>query len=118
MRGRKLWLRAETQSGPLSVYVVKELRNESGDPLHAEYDPDTHTILVEWCENATKMKQDLHHELLHVCFAGSSGDARENALGPDYVTREEKLVSFLEPVHFDLLMRNGWLKYPNPPRPK
>lgn len=121
MRGRRLWLKFEAHGGTIPVYVQRgELKDDDGNDVDAYYEPDTPCIVVKSTDNVTMMKQRLHHELLHVCFGAHSGDAREPVLGSDTVEgraqREEQIVSFLEPIQFDILTRNKWLRYPNPPR--
>jgi folate-dependent phosphoribosylglycinamide formyltransferase PurN len=102
--------------------VVRDVVDAEGNSLDAQYDPEAPIILVKHVDHAARMQMTLHHELLHVCFAAHSGDARQAALGPrtheGRARREEAIVSFIEPVQFDLLVRNGWLKYPKPPRLK
>lgn len=122
MRGRRLWLRAQAHGGVIPVFVIKVLEDEDGYALDGQFDQEAPLILIRQVDNVSAMKQTLHHELLHVCFRGHSGTARETVLHSSTVDgrarREEDIISFLEPVQFDLLVRNGWLKYPNPPRVK
>lgn len=122
MKGRRLWLKVETLLGPVPVFVVKTLEDDDGFDLSGLFDQDKPEILIRQIDNVMSMKQTLHHELLHVCFRAHSGTAREAVFKSRTVEgrhdREEELVSFLEPVQFDLLVRNGWLRYPNPPRLK
>jgi len=122
MRGRRLWLKVQVHGGVIPVYVVKDLPDDNGDDLDGYFDQEKPLILVRQIDSASAMKQTLHHELLHVCFRGHSGVARETILRSRTVEgrarREEDLISFLEPVQFDLLVRNKWLRYPNPPKVK
>ena len=122
MRGRRLWLRVQVHGGSIPVYVDKgPLVSDEGYECDAFYERDTPQIVVKWTGNVAAMKQKLHHELLHVCFGAHTGDAREPLFGRSVGARDKKeelIVSFLEPVQFDLLVRNGWLRYPNPPRIK
>jgi hypothetical protein len=122
MRGRRLWLRVQVHGGVIPVFVTKILEDDNGDDLDGYFDQDIPCVLIRQVENVSAMKQTLHHELLHVCFRGHSGTAREKILRgrtPDgRARREEDIISFLEPIQFDLLVRNGWLRYPSPPRIK
>lgn len=124
MRGRRLWLTVSTHGGKIPVYVVKgDLYAADGETeIEAHYDRAKPEIVVLQMGNIAMMKQNLHHELLHVCFGGVSGHVREGIFKATTAraleVREEDLVCFLEPVQFDLLVRNGWLRYPNPPRVK
>lgn len=108
MRGRRLWLKVETAAGLVRVYVVKQLEDEDGHDLEGIFLPDTNEVLVRQIDAVVSMKSTLHHELTHVAlrFAVAS------------VQREENLIRELEPQQFDILTRNGWLRYPNPPRVK
>lgn len=119
MRGRRLWLKVQVHGAVIPVFVVKQVDAENSD---GEYDQEIPAILIRQTDNVASMKQSLHHELLHVCFRGHSGTTRESILGSKTIEgrakREEAIISFLEPVQFDLLVRNGWLRYPNPPRVK
>jgi hypothetical protein len=122
VRGRRLWLKVEAHGGTIPVYVTKGpiLDDDGVTELDAFYEKDSPCIVIKSSDNVAAMKQRLHHELLHVCFGAHSGDAREKVLGartPEgRAKREEDIVSFLEPVQFDMLVRNKWLRYPNPPR--
>jgi len=121
MKGRRLWLRAATVLGPLPVYVTSRPIEVEGHPVDAYFDREKPEIVIEQVANVDLMKMRLHHELLHLCWGAHSGDARAPILGrtPEARARkEEAIVSFLEPVQFDLLVRNRWLKYPNPPKVK
>ncbi len=117
MRGRRLWLKVQVHGGMIPVFVVKQVDTEGSD---GEYDQEIPAILIRQTDNVASMKQSLHHELLHVCFRGHSGTTRESILRSKTIEgrakREEDIISFLEPIQFDLLVRNGWLRYPNPPR--
>lgn len=119
MRGRRLWMKLEAHGGTIPVYVQRgELKDDEGNDVDAYYEKDKPEIVIKHSDNAAGMKMKLHHELLHVCFGSHSGDAKA-FLGSTYDARgkrEEDIVSFLEPIQFDLLVRNGWLRYPNPPR--
>lgn len=122
MKGRRLWLRVSVHGGTVPVYVAKGplLDDDGVTAVDAWYDKDVPEIVIEQKDNEVAMKMKLHHELLHVCFGAHSGDAKA-FLGSTYESRskrEEDVVSFLEPVQFDLLVRNGWLRYPKPPRVK
>lgn len=119
MKGERLWIKAECQTGPLTIVASKNTIEEDGHELHACYEPDRSRVTVADTEEQ-KMKRSLLHELLHVCFDGASGDLREKVLGgktkEERDEREELIVSFLESPLFDLLTRNGWLRFPKPPR--
>lgn len=122
MRGRRLWLRVSAHGGTIPVYVAKgPLFDDDGvTEVDAWYDREVNEIVVKQLDNVAAMKMKLHHELIHVCFGSHSGDARA-FLGKSVEARakhEEDIVSFLEPVQFDLLVRNKWLRYPKPPRVK
>lgn len=122
VRGRRLWMKIAAHGGVIPVYVTKDEASLTVDDceVDAYYDPDGPYILIRSMDNISMMCQRLHHELLHVCFGAHSGDAREVVLGSKTpagrAKREEMIVSFIEPVQFDLLVRNGFLHYPKPPR--
>ena len=113
---RKLWTKISANGRDISVYVVARVDEEGSQ---AEYDYDTNSINVME-QNAHEMKQSLHHELMHVCCDSCGGELRQWALGhrtPKMrAIREERIISFLEPRQYDILVRNGFLKYPDPPR--
>lgn len=119
MRGRRLWIKAEGQTGPLKIYVTKKEIDIEGVRCKASFDPEKDEIEVAATTGEQAMKRSLLHELLHKCFAGASGDLREKILGdktPEARSeREELIVSYLEPILYDLLTRNGWLRIPKPP---
>lgn len=118
---RRLWLTVQAHGGTVPVYVAKVVIGDEGEEVEAYFDRTKPEIVIEQAENVALMKSRLHHELLHLCFGAHSGDARAPVLGRTPAARakrEEAVVSFLEPVQFDLLVRNGWLRYPNPPKVK
>ena len=122
MRGRRLWTKVEAHGHLIPVFVVKSLIDDNGDDLDGFFDQDKPEILVRQIDNASAMKSTLHHELMHVCFRGHCGTTRETILRSKTqdgrAKREEEIIAFLEPLQFDLLMRNKWLRYPNPPKVK
>jgi hypothetical protein len=118
---RKLWLTVIGCAGMrIPVYCARGLLHLDGAQVDAFFDVDTPEIVIAWVPNTAVMKLRLHHELLHVCFGTYSGDTKAQVLGGRTTNarwaREEHVVSFLEPVQYDLLVRNGWLRYPDPPR--
>ena len=121
MRGRRLWFRLKVHGGVTPAYVTnRPIYDDDGNEVDAYYDKEKNELVVKQSDNVAAMKQRLHHELLHVCFGAHSGDARA-FLGKTVESRgkrEEDIVSFLEPVQFDMLVRNGFLRYPKPPRVK
>ena len=120
MRGRRLWCKFEAHGGTVKVYLNKKPLELEGHAVEAFYDPDKGTIDIQWLPSESRLKSTLVHEMLHVCFRGHSGDMREKVLGPKTSNgrhdREEMIVSFLEPVLFDVLTRAGFLKIPRPPK--
>lgn len=115
---RRLWFRLHSQAGQIPVFVTQEDLTVDGALAEAYYDKATPCIVIKYTDNVDAMKMRLHHELLHVCFGSHSGDA-VSFLGRTPSARdkrEEHLISFLEPIQFDLLKRNGFLRYPNPPK--
>jgi hypothetical protein len=123
MRGRRLWLKVQAHGSVIPVYVSKTVVDDDGvTEIFGYFDSEAPLIIIRAMDNIASMKQTLHHELLHVCFGAHSGDAREMVFKgktrDGRAKREEEIISFLEPVQFDLLVRNGWLRYPNPPRLK
>lgn len=113
---RKLWLKLSAHGREIPVYVVNVV---DGDDSGGEYDYENNRINIKSSPNIHEMKSALHHEFHHVFFDGCSGDVRQRVLGPKTVKgraqREEQIVSYLEPVSYDILVRNGFLKYPDPP---
>ena len=119
---RKLWLTGEAQGGPFEVFETAEDIVEDGircKGFFATVVGRHDEISVSSQQGPSMIKQSLFHELLHKAFGTISGDLREYILGDKTpegrATREELIVSFLEPVLFDLLARNGWLNIPDPP---
>ena len=117
---KRLWCKLSSARGNIRVYVTDRDLDADGVDANAYFDPETNEILVRVTPAEDQMKMWLLHELLHVCWADSSGDLREKILGAKTYEqrheREELIVSFLEPVLYDLLTRNGCLKLPRPPR--
>ncbi len=121
MRGRRLWMKLQTQRGELRVYVTKEpLKDNDGGRADALFDEDLNTINIAHGPDVGFMKMKLLHELLHVCFSPATGDIKQSVLGgrlhENVWKREEMVVAFLEPVLFDLLSRNRLIRIPNPPK--
>lgn len=121
MKGRRLWMKVEARGRTIPVFVVKTLEDEeTGHDYQGVFHYEVPEILIRQIDDKGAMKQTLHHELLHVCFTGHSGDKRAHLFNSQSKNtrekREEQMVSFLETEQYDLLYRNGWLKYPNPPR--
>ena len=91
-----------------------------GDSCDAYFDLQKNIIEIAWKPDESFLKMKLMHELLHVCFSAHSGQMLAKVLGgksdEEREEREELIVSFLEPVFYDLLSRNGWLKFPKPPK--
>lgn len=117
-------MKVKTATGVLPVYVSnvdEDFISADGDePIDAFYDRENNCLAVRYMANADAMKQNLHHELLHVAFSGHGDETRCRVLGCRTTKaadrREEDIVLFLEPAQFDLLTRNGFLRYPKPPR--
>lgn len=123
MRGRRLWFKVEAHGGLTPVYVQKApLIAPDGEPCDAYYERDAPRIVVEQKDNVTLMKQKLFHELKHLATDSHTGDAREHAFigktSEERAQHEERVVGFQEVPEFDILTRNGWLKFPNPPKVK
>jgi len=121
MKGRRLWCKVAAHGSVVRVYLTKkELKLEDGSVCDAYYDPELNSIEIAWRADESYLKMRLLHELLHVCFSAHSGDMREKVFGRESpkqkVSREELVVSFLEPVLYDILSRNKWLKFPRPPK--
>jgi len=120
MKGRRLWCKVAVHGSEVRVYVTKKPIVLDGIPCDAYYDEETGIIEIAWCQDESFLKMKLLHELLHVCFHAHSGDMKEKVLGgktrDQRTAREEMVVSFLEPVLYDLLARNQWLKFPKPPK--
>ena len=118
---RRLWCKAQVHGGTIRVYLTTYKPDDgSGDKCDGTFDSEKGEIEIDASLSDDKAKMTLLHELLHVCFGGASGQLRENVLGaktPEArATREEMVVSFIEPVLYDLLVRNGWLRFPKPRR--
>jgi hypothetical protein len=121
MKGRRLWCKVAVHGSEVRVYVTKkELLLDDGSACDAYFDTETNIIEISWCPDEAFMKMKLMHELLHVCFRAHSSDLLGKVLGTKTIdqqsNREEQIVSFLEPVLYDLLARNGWLHFPKPPK--
>lgn len=124
MRGRRLWMRLEAHGGKVPVYVQKAplLSPDDGTPCDAYYERDTPCIVVEQKDNVPLMKQKLFHELKHLACNAHTGTAREQvfngATQDERGEHEERIISFFEVPEYDILARNGFLKFPNPPKVK
>lgn len=99
------------------MYVVRQVDAE--DSL-GEYNDETRVIKIKWSPNKDIMKATLYHEIKHSAIRAFSGDAREWALGSrtaeGRAKREEKVISLSEVPEYDLLCRNGLLRFPDPPK--
>ena len=115
---RKLWCEFTTQIGKLKVYILKDesVLGNDGQECQGTFNPDANVIEIAFCTNAMRMYQTLHHELLHVCFTGHGCDFKEKLFGKDADKREEYFISFIEPIQFDLMVRNKLLNYPAIPK--
>ncbi len=119
---RTLWMPGDAQGGPFNVWETAEDIDYDGVKCKGLCEVTAgrrDDISVSAKQGLAQMKQTLLHEQMHKCWGTASGDLREFILGektPEKRARREELItSFLEPVLYDLLARNGWLKYPDPP---
>ncbi len=118
-RGRRLWMKLETATGPLPVYVTKRpLVVESGE-VQAYYDPVKHEIVINLDAGAHRVPQIFLHELLHRALDDMPVELWSVIFQTDKLeersAREELLVGFLENVFYDLVFRNRILRIPKPP---
>jgi hypothetical protein len=109
MRGRRLWVKVEAHGRKIPFYVVKELLNDEGDDLDGVYYYEHGYGCIRQIDDKNAMKQTLHHELMHVAMINDPTMP---------LKRQHELIDRLETPHYDILVRNGWLRYPNPPRLK
>lgn len=108
---RRTWLRGEG----FRVYVVPALQLD-GDECYACYDPTNGNITVV-DDVPEVMRRKLFHELVHAACHGMSGRDRVDIFGTEnHDDREEALACFMESKMFDILSRNGWLRFPKAPR--
>lgn len=111
MRGRRIWLKG---SDGHRVYESKKLIVE-GDEAHASYDMQTGDIEVA-SSAPDVMKRGLFHEHCHKALAHMSAEERARIFeNESHEEAEEELCLYMEKTLYDILVRNGWLKYPNPP---
>jgi hypothetical protein len=109
MRGRRLWVKVEAHGRKIPFYVVKELIDEDGEENDGAFFYEAGYGLIRQIDDKEAMKQTLHHELMHVALVND----RKHTLKD-----EDEFILKLEAPQYDVLVRNGWLKYPNPPRVK
>ena len=122
---RRLWIKASALGGDLRIYLVPydlPIKNNDmdGNDCRGMYDPVRDEIEVSEDQGEVNMKRSLLHEILHKCFSAISGDLQKVILGEEdmdaLARREELVVGYLEPLLYDVLVRNGWLKFPEPPK--
>ena len=113
MSGRKTWMRGEG----FRVYAHKaSTLSFDGDDHYAYYDETTGNVHVG-SNAADIMGRKAFHELGHKAFHGISYNDAVAIFGEDDVDlKEEALMCFLETKFYDLLVRNGWLKFAKPPK--
>ena len=111
MRGRRIWLKGADGH---RVYESKKLVVD-GNEAHACYDMQTGDIEVA-SSAPDVMKRSLFHEHCHKALAHISAEERERIFANENREEaEEELCLYLEKTVYDLLTRNGFLRYPNPP---
>lgn len=116
MKTRKKWTTVESHLGVFTVWVVKgDVKNDSGEDVNGHFDVDAREILIAYSPNVRQMEMSLHHELTHVGLAPVSGVLWAAVCGGGN-QREELIVSTIELTQFDLLYRNGFIRYPEPPK--
>lgn len=114
-RGRRLWFKLSAHGSTIKVYIVKnELKDDEGNACDSWYDHESRELVVLLRNDESIMRAALLHELLHVCFANHSDDALARVLGDK--SREEDVVSFLEPALYGLLANNKLLRIPKAPK--
>lgn len=121
MKRRRCWCRVSTQNGEVRVYLVVDPVDDESRYVDGLYDPGKGEILINAALSEERQKMTLLHELLHVVWSGIGGELKTKLLGckPNQThSHEETIVSFQEPVLYDLLARNGWLRLPKPPKPR
>jgi Zn-dependent peptidase ImmA (M78 family) len=100
------WLVVDSAIGKLDVFTTHQPEYEG--PVYGVFFPQHSAIVIDSSQSEEKMRSTLLHELLHVACTSASETLQKMCLG----NREEKIVSFLEPILYDLLTRNGFLKMP------
>lgn len=114
-------MKLDSHVGEIRVYVKKAVIHADGDVLHAQYIFGTPPVIeVEWNENVTVMERNVFHELIHNCHEGISYIEWERVYGEvdedQMEAQQEENAMFLENKLFDLLKRNGLLRFPKPPK--
>ena len=100
--GRK-WLTLDSIYGPVDVRLVPDLVDDNGESVDGLFLPESFSIHIESKQTSSKRHSTLLHEMMHLVFAS----ARTEKVVED---NEEAFVTFVEPVLFDLLRRNGFLR--------
>jgi hypothetical protein len=100
------WGVLDSVQGPVSVYLVPNLVDDNDEKMDGLFYPDEMIILVDKGLSPDRIRSTLLHEMLHLIFscAKSKHDILEKY--------EEEIISFLEPLLFDVLKRNGFLRMP------
>jgi Zn-dependent peptidase ImmA (M78 family) len=105
-RGVKKWLTLDSVQGPVEVYFVPHLLDDKGDEMDGLFYPDDMLILIDKGLSPDKARSALLHEMMHLLFACAK--AKHDILEK----YEEEIVTFLEPLLFDVLRRNKFLRMP------
>jgi Zn-dependent peptidase ImmA (M78 family) len=105
-RGVKKWLVLDSLHGPVEVYLVPNLIDDENKPMYGLFYPDDMLILIEKNMSANKRKSTLLHEMMHLAF--DCAESKHVAVG----AFEEDFISCIEPLLFDVLRRNNFLKMP------
>ncbi len=121
MKGRRLWMKLQTHVGEVRVFIKRKVVHEDGDECHAQYIEGTPPIIeVEQNDNVVVMEKGVFYECIHNCHEGISHTEWTRVYGDieweKMEEREEENAMFMETKLFDLLKRNGLLRFPKPPK--
>jgi hypothetical protein len=109
----------ETHGGVTPVFVHPTPTDDDGNECDASFDRKKNEIDIGVAEESIQ-KQRLFHETFHRCLETIGVDLRLKVFGAKdeavLSDREEHIICLIEGPLFDVLVRNGWLKFPKPPR--
>lgn len=115
--GRRVWLKGDG----FKVYLTnRETLEHGGRDYYGWLEQETGNIEIAG-KNPELIRKTAFHELIHKALFALNPKTKEDIFGDDrteeqYEDQEEQLCRLLEDKLYDLLSRNGWLKFPKPPR--